>query len=494
MKKRILAALSAMIVSFIVLFTQNYAVAAQSGDSQSGTSSTTQQSESSSNQLANTIIDNENVFNDKQKEGLSKKILSLYDNYHIVAGVITNSTFNGLDGYDYAKTKGDELGLGDKGTNNGLLIAISMNEHKTGIAFGEGVSKMSDQISQSIIDNNMIPYLKENNPYGAAYAALSEIEKVYAPAATSNSQNNFTSSETSSETKGLYSLIIPAVFVLIGFIITLICYDFFSSYLNDPSKIKSLLQENRHELDIASDKEHRMNVIKQIKPFSENAQSLYNDYIQMVEQEYPLIKISQNDSVNNAIESLRRNNPDSYYSSKLLMDNSWISDYKNAPNKKARIQVLNNFFKNQYDFSNSSVPEKANILVFKLTEFLSDDISIHEASDRYEEAKKSFERIPKYEIDKMALMDDDERRNYMDSKGYSQYNPSTDSLFAPIWYYHIFSMLNNRHSEIEIEKAYEARRIAQQQESSSSSSFSSFNSSSFGGGSFGGGGGASGSW
>ncbi|MEO6188423.1 MAG: TPM domain-containing protein, partial [Ginsengibacter sp.] len=93
-------------------------------------------------------------------------------------------TVPSLDGYDIAEVALKYLrdwGIGTKAKNNGVLILVSKEEHKARIETGYGMEGvLPDILAKQIIDNEMIPYFKENDYYRGFDNAIDAIIKAAA--------------------------------------------------------------------------------------------------------------------------------------------------------------------------------------------------------------------------------------------------------------------------------------------------------------------------
>ncbi len=139
--------------------------------------------------VIDSLIDNEGIFTQEQEEALSQDISALRTRYDVYVGILTADTFNGMTGEEYARSQGNKLGLGESWKNNGFLFVISMNDHKVGFAYGDGVS-VSSSYSQEII-NDMLGYLKTNDPYNASIAGMKDLNSYFSV----NGINSATDSE-----------------------------------------------------------------------------------------------------------------------------------------------------------------------------------------------------------------------------------------------------------------------------------------------------------
>ncbi len=101
-----------------------------------------------------------------QIEALEKKIRDYNDS---TSSAIVIITVPDLQGYDIAELSLKylrEWGIGTKEKNNGVLLLVSKEERKARIETGYGMEGvLPDITAKSIIDDQMIPYFKENDYY-----------------------------------------------------------------------------------------------------------------------------------------------------------------------------------------------------------------------------------------------------------------------------------------------------------------------------------------
>lgn len=108
-----------------------------------------------------------------------EKLLVKYDDStsNQVAIVLVNS----LQGYpveDFALKVLREWGIGNKKTNNGVLILASIAEHKVRIEIGYGLEgAIPDAIASRIIRNDIAPYFKQEKYFEGLQAAATSIVK-----------------------------------------------------------------------------------------------------------------------------------------------------------------------------------------------------------------------------------------------------------------------------------------------------------------------------
>ncbi len=117
------------------------------------------------------VTDNENLLTEAQRD----KLRALYSAHEkktsneialvTVADYGTDSTI-----LFYSVGIANQLGIGKKGKDNGVLIAVSKANRETFIATGYGTEKvLKDHIAKKIIDSLMVPEFKKGNYYEAIY-------------------------------------------------------------------------------------------------------------------------------------------------------------------------------------------------------------------------------------------------------------------------------------------------------------------------------------
>ena len=113
--------------------------------------------------------------------------------------------------HEFAKMVFDQWGIGDRSTNNGLLIFISIRDRKLRIVTGIGARELVSDSSATDIFNE-VKYLLKNDDYaGAIRGSLSEIRDYINP----NIFNQIA--------KTISALIIPIIFI--GMVCCFVCFQ-----------------------------------------------------------------------------------------------------------------------------------------------------------------------------------------------------------------------------------------------------------------------------
>ncbi len=91
--------------------------------------------------------------------------------------VVTIDTLNGIPIEEYALAIGRLWGIGQKGSDNGVLLLISKNDREVDIEVGYGLEPyLTDYASKSIIENSIVPNFKLQNYYMGIYSAVYSIK------------------------------------------------------------------------------------------------------------------------------------------------------------------------------------------------------------------------------------------------------------------------------------------------------------------------------
>ncbi len=113
--------------------------------------------------LVNDLAD---ILTPEQEVHLEQKLVNYDNTTSIQVAIVTVPTLDGADVADYAIELGRKWGVGNKSTNNGVVVLLSMQtgNRKMFIAPGYGLeSSLTDYATKTIIDAEMIPEFKQDN-------------------------------------------------------------------------------------------------------------------------------------------------------------------------------------------------------------------------------------------------------------------------------------------------------------------------------------------
>ncbi|BAV04266.1 uncharacterized protein SAMN05421788_1044 [Filimonas lacunae] len=130
---------------------------------------------------ARLVVDNANVLSPEQKQILEEKLVALDDSTSNQICIVTIPSLNDYPIEDYAVKLFRSWGIGNKKTNNGVLILVSVQDHKIRIEVGYGLEgAIPDITAGSIIDNDMKPNFKAGDYYRGLDAATTSLSKAAA--------------------------------------------------------------------------------------------------------------------------------------------------------------------------------------------------------------------------------------------------------------------------------------------------------------------------
>lgn len=114
-----------------------------------------------------------------QAERLEQKLLALNrETSNQVVVIVTNDLCN-YEPMEYATEIGHSWGVGQKEFDNGVVLLVSPEQRKTFIAVGYGLEgAIPDAIAKRIVNNELIPFFKQNDYYGGIDAATTVIAQL----------------------------------------------------------------------------------------------------------------------------------------------------------------------------------------------------------------------------------------------------------------------------------------------------------------------------
>lgn len=125
------------------------------------------------------VVDQANLLSPTEKQAISQQILKLHESGKAQIGVIIVPTTGQEDIFGFAMRTAEQWKLGSAKQDNGLLMAIAVNDRRIQILSGYGLEGvLPDVVLSRIIRNNITPYFKQNQYAQGIQAGLNEIEKV----------------------------------------------------------------------------------------------------------------------------------------------------------------------------------------------------------------------------------------------------------------------------------------------------------------------------
>lgn len=155
------------------------------------------------------------ILTPEQQQQLEAALVEFSDSTSNQVVIVTVNDLGGLDKADFAYQVGKNWGVGGAKFNNGLVILIKPKNDTKGQAFiatGYGLEgALPDAVCKRIIENEMIPYFRQNDYFGGVAKALS----VIIPIAKGEYKYPMAKKKSSSGYGGLLVIIIFIIIFLI---------------------------------------------------------------------------------------------------------------------------------------------------------------------------------------------------------------------------------------------------------------------------------------
>ena len=125
------------------------------------------------------VIDQANILTATEKQNLEQQIRNIYNQGKAQIGIIIVSTTGSEDIFDFAMRVAEQWKLGSAKQDNGLLIAVAVNDRKIHIATGYGLEGvLPDIIASRIIRNQITPAFQQGQYAQGLQAGMNEIERI----------------------------------------------------------------------------------------------------------------------------------------------------------------------------------------------------------------------------------------------------------------------------------------------------------------------------
>jgi len=117
--------------------------------------------------LTGRVVDNAFLLTEPQRQTLEMRLEALEKANTTQMVVVTLDSLQGYDIADYGYQLGRHWGIGQKETNNGLLLIVAPNERKVRIEVGYGLEgTVTDARASLIISQEILPYFKRSDYAG----------------------------------------------------------------------------------------------------------------------------------------------------------------------------------------------------------------------------------------------------------------------------------------------------------------------------------------
>ena len=127
------------------------------------------------------VVDNANVLNDYDREQLERKLVALDDSTSNQIAIITVKSLNDQPIEEVATATFRDWGIGNKKTNNGVLILVAVQDKQIRIEVGYGLEgAIPDITANDIIEHDIKPAFRQGNYYGGLNQAADDLSKAAA--------------------------------------------------------------------------------------------------------------------------------------------------------------------------------------------------------------------------------------------------------------------------------------------------------------------------
>ena len=124
------------------------------------------------------VVDNAGVLNDYDERLLERKLESLDDSSSNQIAVVIVNSLNDQPIEDVATATFRDWGIGNKKTNNGVLILIAVQDRKIRIEVGYGLEgAIPDIVANDIIQKDIKPAFRQGNYIGGLNTAIDDLSK-----------------------------------------------------------------------------------------------------------------------------------------------------------------------------------------------------------------------------------------------------------------------------------------------------------------------------
>lgn len=160
-------------------------------------------------QLVNDVA---GILSPEQKEALERKLVMIDDSSSNQIAVVILPSLEGNPIEEYATKLFREWGIGNKKTNNGILLLIAIQDKKIRIEVGYGLEgAIPDITANSIIDNDLKPAFREGTYFEGIDKATDDIAK----AAVGEYKVKKTKKPGGKGSGGLFVIILVVIFLIL---------------------------------------------------------------------------------------------------------------------------------------------------------------------------------------------------------------------------------------------------------------------------------------
>jgi len=164
---------------------------------------------------ARLVVDNANVLDAYDREQLERKLVALDDSTSNQIVILTVNSLNDQPIEDVATATFREWGIGNKKTNNGILVLVAVQDRKIRIEVGYGLEgAIPDIIANDIIVNDIKPAFRQGNYYAGLNKTTDDLAKAaVGEYKVKRERSNAQGSPTGSILKFIFIIIMVIIFL-----------------------------------------------------------------------------------------------------------------------------------------------------------------------------------------------------------------------------------------------------------------------------------------
>lgn len=128
-------------------------------------------------ELTGRVVDAANILDEATEVQLTRQLEAIEQDVGPQVVVVSAPDLGGMDIKNYAMALGNRWGVGDEEKDDGLLLVIAPNDRKVRIELGRGLEPtLSDALCADIIENDIVPSLRERNFADGALKGVARLE------------------------------------------------------------------------------------------------------------------------------------------------------------------------------------------------------------------------------------------------------------------------------------------------------------------------------
>jgi uncharacterized protein len=157
------------------------------------------------------------ILSPDELQNLESKLVAFNDSTSVQIAVVIVPTLNGYEKADFANQLGEKWGVGGSKFDNGIVVLIkpksSSENGEAFIATGYGVEgAIPDATAYDIVNNEMIPYFKQNDYYGGINTATDVLISLI--------QGEFKAENYGKKKKGSSATVVLIIIIVIVFLVS----------------------------------------------------------------------------------------------------------------------------------------------------------------------------------------------------------------------------------------------------------------------------------